>query len=101
VEAGNARSILAEQKGAMINPLALISKLKKGQIDQDQVAEMLSQLGIEASFTPVPQAEAFPQFEGLAASASLPSAQLVRLNLKMKGGQQFDGLLVLSRHTGT
>jgi hypothetical protein len=80
----------------MLNPLKLITKLQKGQIDQDQVAEMLSQMGIQASFDTVAQADAFPHFEGLAIAASLPSAQLVRLNLKLKSGQKFDGLLVLS-----
>jgi hypothetical protein len=79
-----------------LNPLKLITTLQKGQIDQDQVAEMLSQMGIKASFDTVAQAEAFPAFEGLVVAASLPSAQLVRLNLKLKSGQKFEGLLVLS-----
>jgi hypothetical protein len=69
----------------MVNPVALLVKAKRGDMTIDQ-PEMLSVAGIDADFAPVDQGDALPQFEALAGAASLPDAQLIRLNLKMKTG---------------
>ena len=60
----------------------------------DELQAVLSAAGMDVSFTPVPVGRA--AFEGLAASASLPSSKMIRIRGKMKGGDCLDALLVVS-----
>jgi len=80
----------------MMNPLTVMKQLKKGGIGPDELGELLGAMGIQAEFVPVPMDQAFPEFQKLAESASLPSANLLRLTMQMKG-QTLEGLLVVSK----
>jgi len=83
-----------------MNILGALLKAKRGELGADELMEMLSTAGIDADFAPVALASAGPEFAKLAKSASLPSASLARLCLRMKNGQRFEGLLVLRQdHT--
>lgn len=85
-----------------LNPLAMISKLKKGGLGTDELEEMLSAMGIKGKFTPVPVDQALPEFKQLADATSLPGANLVALNMEMKNGQRLAGLLVMTQdHKGS
>ena len=78
----------------MLNPFSLL-KAVKGDIGPEQLTEILSAMGIEGEFSPVPVAEAFPEFERVAQATSLPGANLVRVKMVMKQGQRLEGLLVM------
>jgi len=73
-----------------------LMKLAKSTMGPDELAEMLEAVGIEASFTVVVPGDAKGEFEALWLSATADRAKIMRLDMKMKNGERFSGLLVLT-----
>jgi hypothetical protein len=74
--------------------LSSIMKLAKGGLGPDELAEILAAAGMDLTFTPAaPTVEAF---RPLAEAASLPSAKMVELKGRMKGGGNIHALLVMN-----
>jgi len=71
-------------------------RLAKSNIGADELAEVLDAMGIEASFTRVIPGDMKGEFEALWLTATEPRAGVMRLEMKMKNGERFAGLLVLS-----
>jgi hypothetical protein len=73
---------------------SLLKMASGGGMGPDEFAAVLSVAGMNVSFTPVAVDRA--AFAALASSASLPSAKMVRIQGRMKGGDILDALLVVS-----
>ncbi len=73
---------------------ALLKVARGGDMGPDEFGALLAAAGMDVSFTPVAVDRA--SFAALASSASLPSAKMVRIQGKMKGGDMLDALLVVS-----
>jgi hypothetical protein len=71
-----------------------IVKLAKGGIGPDELAEILAAAGMDLAFNPVQPV--LETFRPLAESASLPSAKMVELKGRMKGGGTIHALLVMN-----
>lgn len=67
-----------------------------GAVGVDALSEMLSQLGIEATFECVPPENAKGEFEGLWLEGTGPRASLMRIELAMANGDRFAGLAVVT-----
>lgn len=80
----------------MINVLQLL-KMTKGGMGPDEMAELLGSMGMAAKFDPVEPARKTAEFQGLWDSASLPQSSVMRLEIRMKTGETFTGLLVLNQ----
>jgi hypothetical protein len=74
-----------------------IMKMMRGGMGPDEIGEILSTAGIDAEFVPVPIVEKEQEFQRLWKQASLPSASLVRISMRMKDGSDFSGVLVLNK----
>lgn len=77
--------------------LGSMFRLAKGAVSQDELAELLAVMGIDAEFASVSQADALAAFQGAGEAASVPGSTLVRLRARMKGGEQLTGILVVNR----
>lgn len=77
--------------------LGALAKLARGGIGPDQLGEILSAAGIEASFSMVPKAEEEKYFLALAANA-LNGGQIARFTAEMKG-QTLTGLVCINVNT--
>ena len=78
----------------MIGP-GMLMKLARGGIGPDELAEILSAAGIEATFK---KASAdLDTFRPLAEIASLPSSELLEMKGTMKGGGRLHALMVITR----
>ena len=76
--------------------ISSLMKLAKANVGADELAEMLEAMGIEASFTRVGPGDAKGEFEALWLAATGQGANIMRLEMKMKNGERFAGILVLS-----
>lgn len=76
--------------------IGTIMKMAKANLGADELAEVLESLGIEASFTRVVPGDARGEFEALWFRTMEDGAGIMRLDMKMKNGERFSGLLVLT-----
>jgi hypothetical protein len=72
-----------------------------GGMDPDALPELFSSMGVEASFTPVPQGDTRAEFEALWLAATALGAQVHQIEFRKKSGEKCSGLLVLSNESGT
>ena len=77
--------------------LGTLAKLARGGIGPDELGELMSAAGIDATFSLVQIGEALPVFQAAAEAASLPSARIVRIEATMKGGDRMSGILVMNQ----
>jgi hypothetical protein len=73
-----------------------LMKLARANIGADELAELLEAIGIEASFTRIGPGDARGEFEALWLTATEAGANIMRLEMKMKNGERFAGILVLT-----
>jgi hypothetical protein len=72
-----------------------LMKIAKGGLGPDELAEVLSQMGMEVAFQTLPaQADSF---EPLGKAASLPHAKIIELKGVSKDGGQIYALIVLNQ----
>jgi hypothetical protein len=74
-----------------------VAKLASDEQSLDALAEMLSQMGMEASFLPVGPGDRRGEFEALWLSAAEMGAQVLKVEI-VKGPERFSGLLVLTHN---
>jgi len=76
--------------------LKLGKELSKGGLGPDELAEMLSTLGIEASFSQIDDTGKAGEFEALWFDASArPFSRALKLSMKTRTGEVYAGILVL------
>lgn len=71
-----------------------LTKIVTGGVDQEQLAELLSSIGVEATLTPVGEGQARAEFQALWTAASLPPCEITVLTARMKNGAVLSGILV-------
>lgn len=71
------------------------AKMAKGGMGPDELAEMLSAMGVEIEMVPVPLPDAQLAYRNSAVEMSRPGARLHRLSGRMKNGDRLEALLVL------
>ena len=74
--------------------LRTMKNLVTGMIGPDEIAEMLSQMGMEASMATVAEADVPATFRAAFETASLPHGKLVVVDVRMKSGDRMRALLV-------
>ena len=81
--------------GLGIGSIVKIGKtLTSGNLDPDAFAEMLAQLGMEASFDEVAPANRKGEFESRWLEGTARDAKVLRIRIRAKTGESYSGLLV-------
>jgi hypothetical protein len=74
--------------------LGTLLKMARGGVGVDELAEILSAMGIDMEITPLPRPEG--QIDELTNLASIPDSKAVLLSGRMKGGERIRAVLILS-----
>jgi hypothetical protein len=74
-----------------------LAKLMKGDLDSDQLAEMLGSIGLAADISQLKPGQVDPAFKELWESAQESGGVLLRVELSKKNGEKISGLLLMPR----
>jgi hypothetical protein len=74
-----------------------ISKLMKGDVTGDQIAELLGSMGLGADVTQLTAGQVDLAFQKLWESAQESGAVLLRVELSKKDGEKISGLLLMHK----
>ncbi|MGA2908364.1 MAG: hypothetical protein ABSE36_11725 [Terracidiphilus sp.] len=72
-----------------------LTKLVKGGLDSDEIAEMLGSMGLVANISGLQPDQVDPAFQNAWEAAQEPGATILRIELRKQDGGKISGLLVL------
>lgn len=75
--------------------IGMIKKLSGGNVGPDEIAELLSSMGIDLEVQHIDEADMPAAFQDAAIRTRTPGAGVIRLSGKLKNGDRLDALMVV------